>query len=150
MRSTLIRYRLALLLLVWCVPACSPTPHGEGDVTAVLESFYGAIKSGNASAAMAVIAQDATFVESGRLETRAEYEANHLPADIDFERQVTGKRTPWQVTLAGETAWVIATTDYVGTFENTPVDFVSAQLAVLTYQDGNWRIRAIHWSSQRR
>jgi hypothetical protein len=31
---------------------------------------------------MTLIAPDAVFVESGRLETRDEYEKNHLPADI--------------------------------------------------------------------
>jgi ketosteroid isomerase-like protein len=130
--------------------ACAPAPPNEGDVTAVLESFYGAMKSGDTAAAMAQIAPDAVFVESGRLETRAEYEANHLPADIGFEKQVTGKRGPWQVKFQGDTAWAIATTEYDGTFDGGPVNFVSAQLAVLTRTDAAWRIRSIHWSSRRR
>ena len=45
---------------------------------------------------------------------------NHLPADIDFERQVTGKRGPVKVTFDGNTAWVIALTDYDGTFQGSP------------------------------
>jgi ketosteroid isomerase-like protein len=108
------------------------------------------MKTGDTAAAMRVIAPDAVFLESGKLETRAEYEANHLPADIQFESQVTGKRSPWQVTFLGDMAWVIATTEYEGTFENSPVNFVSAQLAVLTRHSGDWRIRTIHWSSRRR
>jgi ketosteroid isomerase-like protein len=130
--------------------ACSPAPPNEQDVTAVLESFYGAMKTGDTAAAMQVIAPDALFVESGRLETRDEYEKNHLPADIQFERQVNGVRGPMRVTFQGDTAWVIATTDYEGTFDGTPVNFVSAQLAVLTRETGDWRIRSIHWSSRRR
>jgi ketosteroid isomerase-like protein len=129
--------------------ACSPPPANESDVTAVLESFYGAMKNGDTAAAMATIAPDAVFVESGRLETRAEYEANHLPADIGFEKQVTGKRSPWQVTLQGDTAWVIATTEYDGQFDGSPVQFTSAQLAVLARSDDRWLIRSIHWSSRR-
>ena len=136
-------------MLMW-LPACAsaPAPHSESEVAAVLESFYGAIKRGDAAAAMSVIAPDAVFIESGRLETRAEYEANHLPSDIAFERQVTGKRDPLRVTFAGDTAWVIASTDYEGTFEGSPVSFVSAQLMVLTQDSGIWRIRSIHWSSR--
>ena len=99
---------------------------------------------------MNLIAPDALFLESGRLETRAEYEANHLPSDIAFEREVTGKRGPMRVSFSGDAAWVIVTTDYVGTFEGSPVDFTSAQLAVLTRETGDWRIRSIHWSSRRR
>jgi ketosteroid isomerase-like protein len=148
MRSLLVA-RIACLVLAWLVAGCSAPPR-ETDVTTVLESFYGAMKRGDTAAAMNLIAPDALFLESGRLETRAEYEANHLPSDIAFEREVTGKRGPMRVSFSGDAAWVIVTTDYVGTFEGSPVDFTSAQLAVLTRETGDWRIRSIHWSSRRR
>ena len=61
---------------------------------------------------------------------------------------MTGKRRPMQVTFKGDTAWVIALTEYAGTFEGDPVDFISAQLVVLTRDSGTWRIRSIHWSSR--
>ena len=117
-------------------------------MASVFESFYGAVTRGDASAAMSVIAPDAVFIESGTLETRAEYEKNHLPSDIEFERQMTGKRNPLRITFAGDTAWVIAETEYDGTFDGGPVNFVSAQLMVLTHDAGAWRIRSIHWSSR--
>jgi ketosteroid isomerase-like protein len=106
------------------------------------------MKTGDTAAAMRLIAPDAVFLESGKLETRAEYEANHLPSDIEFESQVTGKRGPLRVTFEGNTAWVIATTEYEGTFNGRPLNFVSAQLMVLTRDSGDWRIRTIHWSSR--
>ena len=140
---------LALTAALVSLQACAPTPPNETDVTAVLEAFYGAMKTGDTAGAMRLIAPDAVFIESGRLETRAEYEANHLPADIEFERQVTGKRGPMRVTFEGNTAWVIVTTEFQGTFDGSPVNFVSAQLAVLTRETGDWRIRSIHWSSRR-
>jgi ketosteroid isomerase-like protein len=131
--------------------ACGgPAPVNEADVVAPLEAFYAAMKTGDTAAAMRPIAADALFVESGKLETRAEYEMNHLPADIDFERQITGKRSPWQVKTNGDTAWVIATTEYDGTVDGAPVNFVSGQLAVLTRANDEWQIRSIHWSSRRR
>jgi ketosteroid isomerase-like protein len=135
-----------MLPLLGCVAQAPPS---ESEVIAVVESFYAAIKKGDRAAAMSVIAPDAVFLESGKLETRAEYEANHLPADIEFESQVNGKRDPMRVTFDGNTAWVIATTEYDGTFDGSPVSFVSAQLVVLTRSDGTWRIRTIHWSSRR-
>ena len=145
-------FRLVGVALAACVvqAACAAAPPNESDVTGVLESFYGAMKTADTAKAMQQIAPDAVFVESGRLETRAEYEANHLPADIGFEKQVTGTRGPWQVKFDGDTAWAIATTEYDGTFDGRPVNFVSAQLAVLTRADGVWRIRSIHWSSRQR
>lgn len=113
----------------------------------MLESFYGAIKKGDAKAAMSVIAPDAMFVESGKLETREQYEKNHLPLDIDFERQITGKRGPMRITFAGDTAWIIVTTEYDGKVDGGPVAFASSQLMVLTKGAEGWKIRSIHWSS---
>ena len=149
---TSVRIQRLLVLALFSLPACAPRsgPEVERDVTSTLESFYSAMKAGDAPKAMTFIAPDAVFVESGRLETRAEYEKNHLPNDIAFERQVTGRRGQWQVKIEGDTAWAIATTDFDGTFEGSPVRFVSAQLAVLTRQDGRWLIRSVHWSSRRR
>jgi ketosteroid isomerase-like protein len=132
-------------------PACSPAaaPADTDEIATVLESFYGAMKTGDTTAAMRVIAPDALFLEGGRLETREEYEKNHLPADIEFEKQVTGKRSPLRITTQGDTAWVIATTEYEGSFNDSPVHFISAQLMVLTRESGQWLIRSIHWSSRR-
>jgi ketosteroid isomerase-like protein len=148
-RPAAVRYLFPVLLIM--LAACStPAPPNDRDVTAVLEAFYGAMKTGDTAAAMKLIAPDAQFVESGRLETRDEYEKNHLPADIQFESQVTGVRGPMRVTFQGDTAWVIATTEYEGTFDGRPVNFVSGQLAVLTRETGDWLIRSIHWSSRPR
>lgn len=150
-RTSCCRTAAALVLLAW-LPACAsaPPPPRESDVTAVVEAFYGAMRAGDAAAVMGLLAPDAVFLESGGLETRAEYEANHLPADIKFESQVVGKRGPVQVTFEGNAAWVIATTEYDGSFDGKPVSFVSAQLMVLTRDSGDWRIRTVHWSSRRR
>jgi ketosteroid isomerase-like protein len=139
-------------VILLCFAACSsaPPPPSESEVTAVVESFYGAMKAGDRAAVMRAIAPDAVFLEGGNLETREQYEANHLPADIQFEQQVAGKRGPMRVTFEGDTAWVIATTEYEGKFDGTPVNFISAQLVVLTRETGDWLIRSAHWSSRRR
>lgn len=142
--------QLCVLVLAAGSFACQSTGNEDAAITKTLESFYGAMKTGDKAAAMAQIAPDAVFLESGRLETRAQYEESHLPADIDFEKVVAGKRGPLKITQEGNTAWVIAMTEYDGEFEGEPVAFTSAQLMVLTKQDGNWRIRSIHWSSKRR
>ena len=116
----------------------------EADVKAAIESFYVAVKKGDPKAAMAMIAPDAVFVESGRLETRQQYEENHLPSDIDFERDNTGTRGPWNIKINDDTAWGIASTAY------QEAGFVSTQLVVVTRgEDGKWLIRSIHWSSMR-
>src|SRR5687768_9181507 len=141
-----IRQLSILPVLLLPVLACAPAsgPEADAAVTAVLDKFYGAMKTGDTVTAMSVIAPDALFVESGKLETREEYEKNHLPADIAFEKQVAGQRGPLRITIQGDTAWVIAVTVFEGTFDGSPVNFESAQLAVLTRETGDWRIRSIH------
>jgi ketosteroid isomerase-like protein len=120
----------------------------EAGVKAAIESFYAAVKKGDPKAAMAMIASDGVFVESGRLETRQQYEENHLPLDIDFEKQITGKRGQWRIAVNGDTAWGIVSTEYQGEVDGRDVSFVSTQLAVVTRgEDGKWLIRSIHWSS---
>jgi ketosteroid isomerase-like protein len=139
----------AMVLSVACL-SCRQPANDEAGVRAALESFYAAMKAGDTAAAMALVAPGAVFLEGGKLETRDEYEKNHLPADIGFEKQVSGTRGPLNININRDTAWVIATTDYDGTFEDAPVSFTSAQLAVLTRESGSWRIRSIHWSARRR
>ncbi len=116
----------------------------------VVDAFYGGMKKGDKAAVMSTLAPDALFVEGGTLETRAEYEANHLPTDIEFESQVTGTRGPVKVTFHDNTAWMVTTTEYRGTFNGNPVAFAGAQLMVLTRDGaGAWLIRSAHWSSRR-
>jgi ketosteroid isomerase-like protein len=140
------RYGLAALLM--SLPACAPAPAPpkESDIAAVVDRFYGAVKAGDKKAVMQLIAADAVFVESGKIETRAEYEANHLPADIEFESQVKGTRGPSKVTFDGSvnTAWVISRAEYD---EGNPEKYINTQLMVLTRDAGEWRIRSISWSS---
>jgi ketosteroid isomerase-like protein len=145
--STAMAATLALL----CCSACGrSTDEAQAEIRSTLEAFYAAMKNGDRAAAMSHIAEDAVFVEGGRLETRQQYEENHLPNDIGFEKQVTGKRGEWKITIEDNTAWAIATTEYDGIFDGAPVAFTSAQLAVLSRDAGAWRIRSIHWSSRRR
>jgi len=148
----MIRTLLCIGSAVMCLAGCAAAPSDDpAGVTATVEAFYGAMKAGDPAAAMRTIAPDAVFLEGGRLETRAEYESGHLPADIEFEREVTGRRSPLSISFNGNTAWVIATTEYEGTFQGAPVNFVGAQLMVLTRDGASpWTIRSVHWSSRRR
>jgi len=138
---------LVVIVLAIGVDACTQKRSADTDesaVKAVIESFYAAMKKGDPKAAMALIAPDAMFVESGRLETRQQYEEKHLPSDIDFEKDHTGTRGPWNIKVNGDTAWGIASTEY------KDAGFVSMQLAVVARgEDGKWLIRSIHWSSMR-
>jgi ketosteroid isomerase-like protein len=139
-----LRFYGLIAVLASCA-ACTSAPPPQAEVVAVVDAFYGAITAGRADDAMRLIAPDAVFVESGKIETRAEYETNHLPADIDFESQVKAVRGPLQMTFEGnDTAWVISTAEYD---EGNPEKYINTQLMVLTRGPEGWRIRTISWSS---
>jgi ketosteroid isomerase-like protein len=119
-------------------------------VTAVVTAFHAGLKSGDRAAVMRLIADDALFLEAGGVETRAEYEKNHLPADIEFEKTVTSTRSPIRVVVNGNSAWASSTSEFVGTFQGRAVDSIGAELMVLTRETAGWRIRAVHWSGRAR
>lgn len=140
-----------LLLLLSGAPAgAQPTTTDAAAVTAVVHEFHSQLRAGDAAGVMRLIADDALMLEAGGFETRDEYEKHHLPADIEFEKTVTSKRSDIRVVLNGQTAWATSSAEFTGTFRGRSVDTISAELMVLTREPAGWRIRAIHWSGRAR
>jgi ketosteroid isomerase-like protein len=128
--------------------AAQSTPADTAAVTVVVQSYHGALRTGDTALASRLIADDALMLEAGGVETRAEYLANHLPLDIQFEKTATTVRSPLRVIVAGDTAWATSTSEMSGTFQNRPVNSIGAELMVLTRNAAGWSIRAIHWSGR--
>jgi ketosteroid isomerase-like protein len=117
-------------------------------VAAVVERFHAALASGDSATVLALLAPEARILESGGVETRAEYSSHHLPADMAFASAVARERGPVEVTVNGDVAWAVSTSRSQGTYRDRPVDSRGAELVVLTREDGGWRIQAVHWSSR--
>lgn len=127
-------------------------PGGDPDSSAIIatvEAFHAALAAGDSVGALALLAPDAVILESGDLESRAEYAAHHLGADMAFVRAVPSTRVTTEVFQDGNAAWVAAVTTSKGTFRDRAVSSQGAELMVLSRTDAGWRIRAIHWSSRR-
>jgi ketosteroid isomerase-like protein len=116
-------------------------------IVAAAEGFHGALAQGDRAAALALLALDAAILESGHLQTRAEYEREHLGEDIAFARATTTTRSPLAIQQEGNAAWTTATSRTTGTFNGRKIDSTGVELIVLTKTESGWRIRAIHWSS---
>jgi ketosteroid isomerase-like protein len=119
-------------------------------VAAVVERFHGALSAGDSAIALQLLAEDAMILESGSAESRADYRAHHLPADIAFARGVRSERTPVRVSVVGDVAWAWSTSTTRGEFNGRQVNSVGAELMVLARTPDGWRIRAIHWSTRAR
>jgi ketosteroid isomerase-like protein len=141
--------RLAALLVL--APIAGPLAAQEpAEVVAIVQAFHAALLRGDSTAALALLADDATILESGGRETKAEYRAHHLPADIAFVQAVRGEVVTPDVTVMGDVAWAASTSASRGEYKGRAVDAVGAELMVLSRTREGWRIRAIHWSSRSR
>jgi hypothetical protein len=89
-------------------------------------------------------------LESGGIESRAEYRAHHLAGDIEFAKVVKSVDGPLHVTVAGNAAWTASTSTTQGTFNGRTINSAGAESMVLTKGSDGWKIRAIHWSSRAR
>lgn len=117
-------------------------------VAAVVDSYHRALATGDSAAALALLTEDAIILESGGVETRAEYRAGHLPGDIAFARAVARERSPIRVVVRGDVAWATSTSTVRGQYRDRAVNSAGAELMVLTRTDAGWKIAAIHWSSR--
>jgi ketosteroid isomerase-like protein len=122
----------------------------SAQVVAAVHAFHAALESGDSAKALSLLTSDVVILESGSLETLAEYRAHHLPADINFAKSVPAKRTVMKVSVAGSSAWVASTSVSEGQSNGRTVNSAGAELVVLTQVGDTWKISAIHWSSRRR
>lgn len=119
-------------------------------VATAIDRFHAALASGDSTAAASLLAPDAVIMESGGVETRAEYLSHHLPGDMAFARAIRSVRSPVRVTVHGNAAWATSTSTAEGVYRERPVNSAGAELMVLTRTPAGWRITAIHWSSRAR
>ena len=120
----------------------------SADVVAVVERFRKALAASDSAAVLALLAPDATILESGGIETREEYRAHHLPADIAFVSAVPSVPGTQRVTVRGDAAWVASTSTSRGEFRGRQINSAGAELIVLSRERDGWKIRAVHWSSR--
>ena len=130
----------------------SPIDHvaDSAAVVAAVNAYDRALSSGDSSAVLELLLDDAVILESGGLETRDEYRSHHLPADIQFAKAVPASRSHISVRIAGDVAWAWSTSHREGTFRGRAMNSTGAELMVLRRTASGWRIAAIHWSSRER
>lgn len=125
-----------------------PAPAADSAAVAgAVRAFHAALHAQDTAAVLALLAEDVIVVESGSVETREEYLAHHLAADMAFAGAVAQEAGAIAVTQVGDVAWAVSSSRTRGTYRDRPIDSVGAELMVLTRHADGWRIRAIHWSS---
>ena len=128
--------------------AQSSTARDSAAVVSVIDRFHAALAAGDSTTAMSLHAADAVILESGGVETRAEYQSHHLPGDISYATTMKTARGSVRVTVRGDVAWASTTSTTMGESRGRQVNSLGAELVVLTRTSEGWRIAAIHWSSR--
>src|SRR3712207_1384855 len=78
-----------LAFLTTALPSRAQEPGSGSDSAAIVrtvERFHELITAGDSLGALGLLTEDAVILESGGLETKAEFRAHHLGADIGFAR----------------------------------------------------------------
>ena len=128
----------------------SPATSDSSDVASVVSRYHDALATGDSATALSLLTDDALILESGGVETRADYRAHHLPADIAFARAIRAQRGPIRVRVRGDVAWTSSTSTTQGDFNGRAINSVGAESMVLLRESQTWRICSIHWSSRTR
>jgi ketosteroid isomerase-like protein len=113
-----------------------------------VRAFHAALSAGDVAAIQRLLSPSAVILEGGERESREEYLAHHVKADIEFAKSVPTRTRKLESRISGEVAWVNSTSVSVGRFRNRSVNLVGAELIVLTRSGSEWQIQAIHWSSR--
>jgi ketosteroid isomerase-like protein len=139
----------ALFAAASAMHAQGTRPDSAGAI-AVVDQYNAALTAGDSARAVSLLAEDVIILESGAIETRAEYIGHHLGADIKASQGSKGVRTIVRVSVQGDVAYVASKTvnPPSGAPGNTGSEM--AELMVLSRSTGTWKISAIHWSSRRR
>jgi ketosteroid isomerase-like protein len=128
--------------------AGSVAPEAAGAAAAV-DAFHAALKAGDTTAALALLAQDVMIFEEGGAErSRDEYASHHLNADAAFaaaSEATVVRRSAW---ASGDVAWITSEGRTTGQYNGRAVDRLSAETMVLKRHSNGWRIHHIHWSSR--
>ena len=119
-------------------------------VTDVIRAFHERLAAGDSAGVLRLLTPEVMILEGGAIETLDEYRSHHLANDIAASRSLAGEREIRLLTVNGDAAWVTSSSRMRGAAQARAPDLEGAELIVLTRQQGEWRIAAIHWSSRRR
>jgi ketosteroid isomerase-like protein len=129
----------------------APQPVSAGRAESTVDAFHAALSRGDAKAAEALLADDALIFEEGGAErSKAEYAAQHLPADIAFSHVVASNLTRRSGAAEGALAWVSSEGRMSGTYKGKAIDRATTETMILRRIGSEWKIVHIHWSSAAR
>ena len=138
---------LAFVALAIALPVSARAQSDEADVVATVDTYHSSLAAGDSTTALGLLAEDVTILESGGVENKEHYRSGHLSGDMRFAQAVARVRGEVTVTILGDVAWAWSTSVTEGQMGEREINSQGAELVVLARVDGDWKIKAFHWSS---
>ncbi len=149
----------ALFLIFYTFASLSVSAHGDktieksmfkGTDTAaakVVLAFHKALKTKDVALARAQLADDVAIFEGGRVERSAEeYAQHHMLSDMKYLAAMHSTPLEHQVQVFGDTAISISRSHTTGSYKDKKRDYQGMETMFLVKQQGEWKIKHIHWS----
>jgi mono/diheme cytochrome c family protein/ketosteroid isomerase-like protein len=135
-------------------PAAAPSmagmqPKAEPAAEAVAEAFHAALKKGDRTAALALLAPDVTISEGGETQTREQYASGHLNDDIAFLKTAQIKPVSMGSMPMGGTAMVGSRSEIRAMHDGKPVALLSTEMLTLRKAPSGWLITKVEWTSDK-
>ena len=114
-----------------------------------IERFQQALKAGDRDAVLSALAEEAIIFESGYAESKSDYAASHLAADIVFAQTTTRAMKKTTTRCVKSICVVMQESETTGTYKDKPVSSFGVETSVLQGQKDAWKIMHLHWSSHK-
>lgn len=146
----MIRIPVVAAIALACAGGVRAQAHPDSaSAVAAVAHYHDALAAGDSAMAVSLLSDDVIILESGAVETRAQYLGHHLGADMKASQGSKGVRTVIHVKVMGDAAFVVSKTATPPTGAQGSAGSEMAELMVLSRTDGVWKIKAVHWSSRR-
>ena len=123
-------------------------PGAVPEAESAARAFSSALKKGDRDAALALLSTQARIHESGHTQTRSEYAAEHLAADIAFLANAQVKPISFGSMSVGDGALVGSESEIRATSpKGKPVALRSHELLSVKREGGTWKIVDVRWES---
>lgn len=126
----------------------STASNPAADARAALQQLHAALHAGNGEAVLALLSDNVRIYESGHAETRAQYAAHHLAADMAFAKATTSTSSNTVVDCENTLCVIHQQSETRGSYKGKVIDSKGTETAVLRLSPQGWRISHLHWSNQ--
>jgi ketosteroid isomerase-like protein len=110
-------------------------------------AFNNALETGDVQTARELLADDVLILEGKGVERSAQqYASHHMLSDMKYLKEMSIATIEHHVTQSGDLAFSISRSTVKGTYKDKDVDRQGNETMMLEKQNGQWKIKHIHWS----